>query len=127
MSRWTREQLERVAASDDFHIAPYRDDGRTPGTSIWVWAVPVDDVVFVRTENPASRWFAAAIRQRAGHATLNGRTAPVSFDHVTDDALIDRIDAAFTAKYADDSYFSVALLQGSRTRIVGLVPMSAFP
>jgi hypothetical protein len=122
MSTWTPEQLARVAISDDFHIAPFREDGRTPGTSISVWAVPVDDVVYVRTGNPASRWFAAATNQRAGHATLNGHTQPVAFEHITDDVLIDRIDAAFTAKYAHDSYFSIALLRDSRTRIAGLTP-----
>lgn len=51
--------------SNDFHIAPYREDGFTPGTSIGVWAVSVDDVVFVRTGNPESRWFRAAVNQRA--------------------------------------------------------------
>lgn len=55
MGSWTQEQLEHVATSNDFHIAPYRENGSMPGTSIWVWAVSLDDVVFVRTGNPESR------------------------------------------------------------------------
>jgi len=123
MGRWTQEQLEHVATSNDFHIAPYREDGSTPGTSIWVWAVSLDDGVFVRTGNPESRWFTAAVNQRAGQATLNGRTTRVAFEHISDDLLIDRIDAAFTTKYANDPYFSVTLLPRSRARIIGLTPI----
>ena len=123
MSSWTPEQLERIAGGNDVHIAPYRDDGRTPGTSIWVWAASVDDVIYVRSANPSSRWFAAATRQRAGHATLDGHTRPIAFEHVTDDILIDRIDAAFTAKYANDPHFSIALLQRLRHQIAGIAPI----
>lgn len=114
MGRWTQEQLEHVATSNDFQIAPHREDGSTPGTSIWVWAVSLEDVVFVRTGNPGSRWCAAAVNQRAGQATLNGRTARVAFERISDDALINRIDAAFTSKYSNDPYFSVKLLLRSR-------------
>jgi hypothetical protein len=32
MSAWTKDQLQRITETDDLHIAPYRDDGRTPGT-----------------------------------------------------------------------------------------------
>ena len=55
------EKLKQAATGNDFHIAPCREDGTTPGTSIWVWPVSLDDVVFVGTGSPQSRWFTAAI------------------------------------------------------------------
>ncbi|MGA8110416.1 MAG: DUF2255 family protein [Acidobacteriaceae bacterium] len=32
-----------MAASDDLHIAPYREDGVTYRTPNWIWSVVVDD------------------------------------------------------------------------------------
>lgn len=48
MSTWSKEQLDRIAESDDLHIAPFRDDGKTYGTSTWIWSVVVDDALYVR-------------------------------------------------------------------------------
>jgi hypothetical protein len=62
MTGWTSRQLDAIATADDFRTAPLRDDGVTPGTLIWVWAVHADGAIFVRSGNPQSRWFAAALR-----------------------------------------------------------------
>jgi hypothetical protein len=32
MSSWTPDDLQRIASTDDLHIAPLRDDGVTYGT-----------------------------------------------------------------------------------------------
>lgn len=32
MSRWPDDELSEIAGSDDFHIAPFREDGETYGT-----------------------------------------------------------------------------------------------
>ena len=37
MSGWEREELAKIATTDDLHISPLRDDGRTYGTSTWIW------------------------------------------------------------------------------------------
>ena len=29
MSAWKKEELQKIAAADDLHIAPFRDDGAT--------------------------------------------------------------------------------------------------
>jgi hypothetical protein len=42
MSAWPQEELCRMAESDDLHVAPFRGDGRTYGTPIWIWSVVVD-------------------------------------------------------------------------------------
>jgi hypothetical protein len=122
MPAWTATQLATIATTDDFHIAPFREDGITPGTMIWVWSVPVGDGVYVRSGNPASRWFAAAVRQKAGMASGGGYTGPVTYEHVTDDALKDAVDVAFATKYRNDPHFSEDLLRRSRNQVAKLVP-----
>lgn len=32
MKGWSRAELERIAETDDLHVAPYREDGVTYGT-----------------------------------------------------------------------------------------------
>lgn len=38
MTNWA-QTVERIAASDDLHIAPFRADGVTYGTPTWIWSV----------------------------------------------------------------------------------------
>lgn len=93
MSTWTPEQLQRIAEADDFHVAPYRADGRTPGTLTWIWSVVVDDDVYVRAYNgTASRWYQSALAQKAGRITAGGIDAEVTFTPVTGE-LNESIDA----------------------------------
>jgi hypothetical protein len=48
MSTWPRAELEKIAETDDLHIAPLREDGETYGTPTWIWSVAVDDGLYVR-------------------------------------------------------------------------------
>ena len=32
MSAWTKDDLDKIAASDDLRVAPFREDGKTYGT-----------------------------------------------------------------------------------------------
>jgi hypothetical protein len=122
LSAWTPEALASVASGDDFHLAPYREDGVTPGTPIRVWSVVVDDHVYVRSATPGSRWFAAAIRERGGMVRTNQYSGKVTFDLVEDEALKDRVDDAYSAKYANDTYLSADLLKRSRHQIARVGP-----
>src|SRR4051794_14884672 len=122
MRTWTAQHLAAIAIGDDFHLAPYRDDGASPGTMIWVWAVPVNGDVYVRSATPDSRWFAAARRQRAGRARGAGFDGEVVFEHVEAEHIKDLVDAAYTAKYGRDPYFSDDLLARSRHQIAKVTP-----
>lgn len=122
---WSDGQLKSIDAGDDFTVAPYRPDGVTPGTSTWVWVVVVDDGAFVRTANPSSRWFAAALAQRGGVVESGGVRHRVRFEHVADDVLRERVDEAFARKYGADPYFSPDLLVRSRDRIARITPLAA--
>lgn len=122
MSHWPAQTLKAVASTDDLHVAPYREDGVTPGTLIWVWSVVVGNSIFVRSANPHSRWFAAAMRERAGIVRAADYEGPATFTPVTDEELKNRIDAAYTDKYAHDPYFTPTVLEKSRQQIAEISP-----
>src|ERR1700761_5060420 len=100
MSVWTENELTKIARTDDLHISPFREDGRTYGTPTWIWSVVVDGELYVRAYNGRkSRWYQSAIGQKAGRITAAGMTHEVVFEHV-DSPLNDRIDDAYRKKYA---------------------------
>jgi hypothetical protein len=107
MTNWPKDALKKIAETDDLHIAPFREDGRTYGTPTWIWSVVVDGDLYVRAYNgPDSRWYQAALRQKAGRITAAGITNEVTFERV-DGPLNDRIDEAYRVKYRGSPYLSV--------------------
>lgn len=122
MSTWTPEQLQRIAEADDFHVAPYRADGRTPGTLTWIWSVVVDDDVYVRAYNgTASRWYQSALAQKAGRITAGGIDAEVTFTPVTGE-LNESIDAGYSRKYAGSAYLPPMVSDRARAATVRVDP-----
>ncbi|MCA9614586.1 MAG: DUF2255 family protein [Sandaracinus sp.] len=121
--RWPTETLARIAATDDLHVAPFRDDGVTYGTLTWIWSVVVDDALFVRAYyGVASRWHQAAMRQKAGRISAAGQTFEVAFERLApDDALQARIDDAYRAKYASSSYLGSMISDRARAATVRVV------
>jgi hypothetical protein len=58
MTAWDAVILQEIAQTNDLHIAPFREDGVTIGTSTWIWSVVVDGRLFVRAFNGRrSRWY----------------------------------------------------------------------
>jgi hypothetical protein len=101
---WSNDELHRIAEADDLHVAPFREDGVTPGTPTWIWSVVVDGELYVRPYNGrSSSWYRAAIRQKAGRIAAAGMMKDVSFAAV-EGAINDRIDAAYRVKYAKSAY-----------------------
>src|SRR6266481_5868783 len=81
MAKWQEGELHKMAAADDLHIAPFRADGVTYGTPTWIWSVAVDDGLYVRAYNgQKSRWYQAALKQKAGRITAAGLTREVIFE-----------------------------------------------
>src|SRR5260370_3585904 len=63
--------------------APFRDDGVTCGTPTWIWLAAVAGALYVRGYNgQKSRWYQAAVRQKAGRIAAAGMTKEVSFEPV---------------------------------------------
>jgi hypothetical protein len=111
---WSKDELRKIAEADDLYISPFREDGKTYGTPTWIWSVVADDALYVRGYNgQKSRWYQAAVRQRAGRITTAGMTKEVTFEPV-DGPINDRIDDAYRAKYKGSTYLNP--MNGARAR-----------
>lgn len=122
MSVWLKEELLRIAAADDFHISPFREDGVTYGTPTWIWSVVVDDALYVRAYNGRkSRWYRAALHQKAGRISTAGMTREVTFEPVQG-PINDRIDDAYRAKYHGSPYLDPMIGTRARSATMKVVP-----
>src|ERR1700716_559132 len=80
---WPKEELRKIAETDDLHIAPFREDRKTYGTPTWIWSVVVDDALYVRGYNgQKSRWYQGAVQRKAGRIIAAGMTKEVAFEPV---------------------------------------------
>jgi hypothetical protein len=122
MTTWSKDELGRIAEADDLHISPYRDDGVTYGTPTWIWSVAVDNALYVRAYNGLkSRWYQAAVRQKAGRIIAAGMTKEVVFEAV-DGPINDRVDDAYRVKYHDSPYLRPMIGTRARSATVKVVP-----
>lgn len=125
MSTWSKNELSKIAKTDDLHISPFRDDGKTYGTPTWIWSVVVDDALYVRAYNgQKSRWYQAALRQKAGRISAAGMTKEVSFEPVIG-GINDRIDDAYRAKYKTSPYLKPMIGVRSRSATLKVIPRKA--
>lgn len=123
MASWSTNELRKMAQMDDLHIAPLREDGRTYGTPTWIWSVVVDDALYVRAYNgQRSRWYQAALRQKAGRISAAGETREVAFEPV-EGPVNDRIDEAYRAKYRGSPYLAAMIGVRARAATVRVAPL----
>ncbi len=122
MTTWRKDELQKIAEADDLHISPYRDDGVTYGTPTWIWSVAVGDDLYVRAYNGrSSRWYQAALRQKAGRITAACMTKEVTFEPV-DGPISDRIDDAYRAKYRSSPYLDTMIGARARSATIKVTP-----
>jgi hypothetical protein len=125
MSAWTENELKSIASTDDLHISPLREDGRTYGTPTWIWSVVVGSELYVRAYNgTSSRWYEAAMSQKAGRITAAGINKDVSFEPAND-TVNDAIDVAYRSKYKTSPYLQPMIGPRVRSATVKIVPMVA--
>ncbi|WP_433701208.1 DUF2255 family protein [Nocardiopsis sp. CA-288880] len=102
MSGWTEDELARIGDAGEMRITS-RDGGgglRRPRT---IWVVRQGGDLYVRSVNgPGSSWYRGTRDRLAGHVSAGGVEADVAFEDA-DDALDDRIDAAYRDKYGASS------------------------
>ncbi|MEO8735243.1 MAG: DUF2255 family protein [Edaphobacter sp.] len=71
MTTWKQDEITKIAASDDLHVSPFREDGKTYGTPTWIWPVVVDGKLYIRPYNGvSSRWYKAAMQHRQAESLL---------------------------------------------------------
>jgi len=127
MSSWSKDELRKIAETDDLHISPFREDGRTYGTPTWIWSVVVDNALYVRAYNGQnSRWYQAALGQKAGRITAAGMTKEVAFEPVGG-AINDRIDQAYQEKYRDSPYLRPMIAARARSSTVKVMARGERP
>jgi hypothetical protein len=121
---WLEAELARIATTDDLHISPLRDDGTTYGTPTWIWSVVVNGALYVRAYNGRrSRWYQAAIKQKAGRIIAAGMTKNVGFEPV-DGAVNEAIDEASRAKYGASSYLGSMISPRAGAATVRIAPFT---
>ena len=122
MSNWTEAELAKIATADDLHISPFREDGVTYGTPTWIWSVVVDGALYVRAYNGQnSRWYKAAMAQKAGRVRVGGIEKDVVFEPV-EGTINEAIDAAYRAKYASSPYLAPMIGDRARAATVKIKP-----
>jgi hypothetical protein len=115
MATWSKDELRKIAEADDLHVSPFREDGVTYGTPTWIWSVAVGDALYVRAYNGQnSRWYQAALRQRAGRIITAGMTKDVTFEPV-EGPINDLIDEAYQAKYRGSPYLGSMISASARS------------
>jgi len=122
MSAWPKDELGKIAETNDLHIAPFREDGKTYGTPTWIWSVVVDGALYVRAYNGKnSSWYKAALRQNAGRITAAGITREVTFESV--DGLMQKsIDDAYRVKYHGSPYLKPMIGVRARSATIRVQP-----
>jgi len=117
-SQLTKEEIALIAQKDDFHIAPFREDGVTTGTPTWIWSVSVDDQLFVRAySGTSSRWYRAAMKQKAGKIKAAGMEKTVRFEAVSGD-INKKIDEAYRQKYSSSPYLNSMISERAKAATV---------
>ncbi len=123
MAGWQKDELRKISETDDLHISPFREDGVTYGTPTWIWSVVVGDALFVRAYNGRnSRWYQAALRQKAGRIQAAGMTREVSFEPV-EGPVNDRVDEAYRSKYRGSPYLGPMIGPRARAATVKITPL----
>lgn len=119
---WPKDELRKIAGSDDLHISPFCDDGITYGTPTWIWSVVVRGEVYARAYNGRqSTWYQAALRQKAGRIKVAGMTKEVGFEPVNR-PVGDRVDDAYRAKYRGNPYLNSMIGARARAATIKITP-----
>jgi hypothetical protein len=122
MSSWSQDELNMIADNEDFYVSPYREDGTTYGTLTQTWALVVDGDVYVRAANgQKSRWYQAAISQKAGRVRVAGTFYEVTFEPVGSE-VDGAIDAAYEKKYPGSSAVPIMQGDGPKSATVRISP-----
>ncbi|MDF9811735.1 DUF2255 family protein [Streptomyces sp. SPB162] len=122
MTKWTNDELDRIAAADELEMAPRRDDGSLRGP-VPVWVVRDGDDLYVRSfRGTDGGWWRTARAGHEGHIRSGGVDKDVTFVQVADSEVDDRVDTAYRTKYGRFGDAYVNPLIAARSTTLRLVP-----
>jgi hypothetical protein len=125
MGTWSKQELSKIVEADDLHIAPFREDGVTYGTPTWIWSVAVGDALYVRAySGQKSRWYQAAVRQKAGRIIAAGVKREATFEPAAG-SINDLIDDAYRKKYRGSPYLKAMISAQARSATVTVMPQNS--
>jgi len=123
MMEWTKDQLDKVARTEEVQIASARRDGML-GKPVTVWIVRHGDDLYLRSvRGPKGNWFRSTQDRHEGRIQAGGVQQDVAFvdaDHVIDD----EVEAAYRTKYRRyaGSVLNSVLTPEARSTTIKLVP-----
>src|SRR5258708_508911 len=123
MTRWTSDQLDKVARAEEVQIASVRRDG-VLSKPVTIWAVRHWDDIFVRSvRGRNAHWFRDTQERHEGRIRAGGVQQDVTFIDADHD-LDDEVDAAYRAKYRRyaGSILNSVLTPEARSTTIKLVP-----
>jgi len=125
MTSWTRNDLERIGAADELLLASFKKDS-THRKPVTIWVVRVGDDLYVRAyRGRETAWFRHIQQRHEGRIGAGGVTKDVTFvDGSSDEALNNKIDAAYQSKYQRYSatYVDPMIAPQARATTLKLVP-----
>ena len=125
MTSWTRNDLERIGAADELLLASFKKDS-THRKPVTIWVVRVGDDLYVRAyRGRETAWFRHIQQRHEGRIGAGGVTKDVTFvDASSDEALNNKIDAAYQSKYQRYSatYVDPMIAPEARATTLKLVP-----
>ncbi|HET6556449.1 MAG TPA: DUF2255 family protein [Prolixibacteraceae bacterium] len=122
--QFSAEELQKIDKADDLKIAPFRDDRITYGTPTWIWAVVVENDLYVRAYNGVnSRWYQSAVKQKAGRIHAAGMVKEVTFETVSG-PVNDIINEAYRAKYHKSPYLLPMISPDTIAATIKIVPQT---
>ena len=125
MTRWTSDELTKIAAADELEIASLGRVAtlRDPTT---IWVVRLGDDLYVRSVNGRTgAWFRGTQVRREGRIRAGGVERDVTLVDA-DDEINDQIDDAYRDKYRRyaQSIVGSVLTPEARSATIKLVPRS---
>ena len=100
MTGWTTDQRDRLGRAGELRIGGLRADD-TLRRLVVIWAVRVDDDVYVRSvRGPSGAWYRGVQERHEGRIESGGVDEDVVFTDIdVTDPVNDRIDDAYARKY----------------------------
>jgi hypothetical protein len=124
MATWTPDELDKIAAVDELHVAPFRRG--TLQKPVTIWVVRVGDDLYVRSAYGRNAvWFRRTQMQHEARI----RAGDLEKDVIVLDAdpnLNDQIDAAYRTKYRRHgaTYVNMMVSPEARSTTIKLAPRS---
>jgi hypothetical protein len=125
MNSWTKEELSRIAKSDELELSAVKEDG-TLRKPVTIWVVRVHDDLYVRSYlGRGSAWYRSTQVRHEGRISAGGISKDVTFVDVSEDGVLgNELDRAYRSKYRAHgaSYVDPMVAPPARAATLKLVP-----